>query len=198
MMANLAPKQSRALAVAILALVIIAAYLVLVQPYRQAYVEYQTRLARADEQLFKYRSLIDQQDRLREQLEQLKNLPQFSEYYFQEDTPALAYAALQNLVKRAVSKSGGKLVSTQTITSKTSHEGLVPVTVKVSMKGTIETLYTLVHALEGRSPLLFLDKVSIQSTSAATRRRYKTAVAPQLDIRFDLTGYIRSEEEQSA
>lgn len=193
---NLTPKQSQGLAIGLLILAILAAYLSVVRPYRQAYVGYQEQLASLQERLARYRALAASREAVLEQLKQLGDSPQLKEYFFSEPTTALASADLQQHVKQAIVSSGGRLVSTQVLEIR-SQEGAVPVTVKVSMRGPIEAVQQLFHTLEASQRLLFVDSVTLRQQSRRRRRiarRPNQAVivaGPELGIEFELTAYAR-------
>jgi general secretion pathway protein M len=142
--------------------------------------------------------MIDRHDALTERLEQLRGLPQFNDFLLNQSAPNLAAAELENRVKTTVAQRQGRMISMQMVPTTATPEGLLPVTIKISARGTIETVQALLHALESGTPLLFLDNVEV-APSRGTRSRYqRTIAAPQLDISFDLTGYIRAEEGQGA
>ena len=197
MTTSLKPAFSRALAAALLVLALVAAYHAVAGPYLETYSAYQARFVDLESQVSRYEALIRQQGELSAQLERLQSTPEYKGYFLQEHTPALAFAALQNRVKSAIAASGGRLVSTQTVAEKTAYENIAPVTVKVHMQGTIETVYKLFHVLEGGRPFLIIDDLAMRSSGVGHITGSRT-LAPQLKIQFNLTGYIRLEKSEGA
>ncbi len=190
MMRDLTPLESRVAAIGLLVLVLVGMYLVMVRPYvnmKRAYAE--SRVI-AQDRLLRYRAQASRREAILDQLEKIKSSEQVKGYYLAQPTPALASAEIQAKVKQAVRASGGQLVSTHVVAAQTDV-GTVPVTVKVGMKGAVESVRKLFHSLESGRPMLFIDNVTLR---ALTTRRYNRRLKqkpPQLDVRFDLTAYVR-------
>jgi general secretion pathway protein M len=194
----LPPAASRASAVGLLLLVLFSMYMLLVRPYLDAFTESRQRIVDLQYQLARYQAMIDRRDDLNQRIEQLRALPQFTDLLLPETAPNLAAAALENRVKSALAQRQGRMISMQMVPTSQTPQGLMPVTITIDAQGTIETVQSLFHALESGSPLLFLENVALKQ-SRSSRRRYPGMIAPPLvDLRFNLTGYIRVQEDQGA
>lgn len=184
-MRTLTASQSRALAIALLVVVVLAGYLGLVRPYVETYGSYREDIAMLQDRLVRYRAVASMRDVIAERFAQLRDDPSMAVNFLAQETPALASAELQQYVKRAIGQSGGGLVSTQVVPSE-QKAGIVEATVKVRMRGSSDTVQKLFYRLEAGRPLVFIDNVSLRTTG-----RSGVAKGQHLDVRFDLTGYLR-------
>jgi general secretion pathway protein M len=191
MIDRLTPAGKRAAALALLVVALALAYLAVIGPVIGRYRDYEERIDDLSHRLQQYRSLAQTRAVNQRLLDQLKRRDQAKRYYLSEHKPALASAELQGLVKRAVERAKGELLSTQAMSDQPG-EGYAKVTVKVRMQGDIEALQKVLHALESSRPLLALNNVVIEPASV---RRAPDPEGPNaatvLAISFDVTGYTR-------
>jgi len=176
------------LALGLLALVLVAAYAILVVPYTAYVASARDRVSALGDQLLRYRSLVSMEDTVREALGKIESDESAASDFLDATTPALASADLQQYIKTAVQEAGGNLVSTQALPSDEDAE-LVGATVKVGIRGNSNTLYTLLYTLEERQPIVRIDNLQLRGL---TRSGMVTNDGDRLDIRFELTGYLRS------
>lgn len=117
--------------------------------------------------------------------EQKPSVPQAT--YLQGETEALAAADLQNRIKQIVEGEGAVLVSSA---FRESGEDLplTPITVTARMRCSTVALHRILFALESHQPVLFLDRVLIQSRHRPGRPLRDEN--EELDIDFDVTGYL--------
>jgi general secretion pathway protein M len=186
---SLTPVQSRALALALLALLLGGLYLGAVRPYLERYHSSGAELVLLQERLAVLQRVVASRDAVSARLERVAALEARQQGYLTGETAPLASAELQEYVKQVVLASGGRLISTQAVPAEL-QAGLVPLTVKVAMRTDTEGLQRVIHALESGRPLLFLDNVVVRSLGAG-RVRAGAATGESLDVRFDLTGYMR-------
>jgi general secretion pathway protein M len=133
----------------------------------------------------RYKSAEQELTQLEKQLEQLLQLYlNHKEAFLEEKQQTLAAADLQQYLKKAIQSHAGKLVSTQPIND-INQKPFLKVTIKVHMRGNINTLQKTLYQLESSSPRLFIDNVIIQRRNPTGRGKQL-----QLDIRFDVNGYI--------
>lgn len=193
---QLPASRRQLLAVGILLIFLLILYLFLVRPYLEAYNEHESQLITLQERLQRYQSVAGSRALIEQRLKEVANNPQTRDFYLSQETVALASAELQQLVKEAVVSSGGRLISTQIVQHQTQNS-TPPVTVKVTMRGTIEAVHESFHRLESGRPLLFLNDVTVRGIATArysARRRYRRSSnadeeGPALSVSFELTGY---------
>ncbi len=136
----------------------------------------------------RYKSAEQELIQLEKQLEQL--LHQYlnhKEDFLEEKQQTLAAADLQQYLKKVIESHAGNLVSTQPITD-INKKPFPKVTIKIHMRGNINALQKTLYQLESSRPQLFIDNVIIQRRNPMGRG--KKLNIDQLDIRFDVNGYI--------
>ncbi|MEQ8938132.1 MAG: type II secretion system protein GspM, partial [Gammaproteobacteria bacterium] len=104
----------------------------------------------------------------------------------QASSNTLAAAEMQNLLKVILEQNNANLVSAQVMNE--NKEELYPrITVRAFVKTDIEGLRSMLYALSTNSPLLIVDNINIQ-------KRQGSQTDDMLDIRFEISGYIKSLE----
>ena len=100
----------------------------------------------------------------------------------------LAAADLQRLLGLLIDETGATLVSTQVLPG-TDDESVFPeITIKVYMRGAIESFRQLLYRFDSGQPLLFVDNLLVQKRQRGDERARRDA--GQLDIRFDVSAFI--------
>ena len=189
MTARLTPGQSRAAALLLLLLCLGAAYVLLVAPTLAVYRTQAEEIDDLSHRLGHYQRLAGNRAALEQSLQQLKRSGPASGFYLQDRTTALAAAELQARVKGLIEHAGGGLVSTQPLVG-TGVEAGREVQIRVRMRGGMDALREVLHALEYGTPLLLLDNVSIVKARRVRRRAASDSQGP-LQVNFDLTGFVQ-------
>ncbi len=190
MTVQVSPPLRRLAALAILAVLLTAAITGLVVPLVSAYADAertvaQERAAVAHAQL----SGIDP-DALKAELARLRDQRGPVPGTLQSANESLAAAELQNRLKSAIETAHGELRSVQGLPSRVEG-GFRRVTVRGQAMLRIAGLRAALYDLESASPLLFLDNVEINARPDKSGRP-GAAEDPNLDVRFDLYGYMRA------
>jgi general secretion pathway protein M len=111
---------------------------------------------------------------------------------FRAATPALAGAELQNQLNALISAAGAKPLSSAFRES--SSEGLLTqIAVTVRLRCSLDALLRILHGLEGRSPLLFVENLTVQARRPLGRSPRE--VAGELDVELDVFGFLESAPE---
>ena len=193
--------RDRWLAIGLLLALLVLVFLIVILPLLSLTAEYRES---ADDLAFKL-------DRLKRVAAQKKPLLQEvvllkeehaerSDNFFSQPTTALAGADIQKIVKDAVTKTDGTLISTQLINrqlakntaSPTIGATPQPIVVRARIKGDIEMLRALLIELASVKPLLFIESLTLRAEKK--RRNPKTRkleVSDQLNINFEVVGYYR-------
>lgn len=154
----------RAAALAALAAALAAGYAVLVLPLVVAHRALDERSAAQGHRLAQYRRAALERAHDTRQLEEARQRDAAAPYYLAEQGPALARAELQGLVKRAVEEAGGELLSTQGLpVQKDERE----VAVRVRARGDVRALSSMLYALEGALPVLFVRTLAVDAAGEA-------------------------------
>lgn len=167
-------------------------------PWWERTSDLERQIASKEEQLFRYRRLIASLPRLRAELEQERNNEDFKAFYYEAETPALAGAQLQRELKDLVHAAGARLVNAQFLPAGAGEQP-PRVRIRTQLQGKTEELLDLLFALEQARPFLFVDQMSVRSTTRRTTRATRRARGRrasarnqsqgQLTIRLDVFGY---------
>ena len=183
----LTQKQRQLLALTILAAVLVAIFTLAVAPLWAINRHYLNTIDHLDNRLEILERTAAAGSELRAQREQLKRSLDSNRHYLKSTSDALAAANLQGIITRIARSKGMEVLSTQ-ILPVGEEADFTRVTLKVRVRGTLDNTIKLFHALETGQPYLFLDNVSVRSSSRSRRRNVPTA--PMLNVDFDLIGYM--------
>jgi general secretion pathway protein M len=184
---------SRTLAVLLLLAVGLAAYQLLVLPVAAAYRGAAEAIERSQGLLQRYQALAAQRDELARLVAQQEEVAAGSEAYLGGQSDALAAAALQDQVRRAIERAGGELRSTQILPARAADNaaGVRRASLRLQLGVDIEGLETLLYQLEAGEPYLFIDQITIRE-GRMRRGRGDVAPDPTLDVNLEVYGYWRS------
>lgn len=143
--------------------------------------------------LQKMRKIAGEKDYWLNRLVEIKKQGKTEGRLIARDTAALASADLQTLIKEAVNKAGGELISTQVIPEH-KEDQFTRVAVKLRMTGSTQVLRDVLHAFESGHPILFVDNLNIRPiriSQPVLPGRKPGKVADKLSVDFDVIGYIR-------
>lgn len=199
---NLDARQQQQAALALLLLVALLAISLIIIPLFSLFWHQGERLKQLENQLDRYQTLSGQLEQTEKQLQQLRASTPDDKLYLPEQRPALAQAWLQQHLNRQVAQSGGQLVSIQNAPS--ASDGPLPeVMLQVHLRGDLNELVPLIHALESGTPALFIEELVITATPrrptirnnrvVVRRQSARVQEVPSLDVRFNLLGYTRQE-----
>lgn len=188
MIEKLNPQQRRLLALAILVLALGAVFSVTLVPVLLANRHYQDSIAGLESRLQRLQRAAAIGDTLQSQYEQLKGSQTTDAQYLKSNSPALAAAELQRLVKRILVAKNAEVVSTQILTTR-QEEGFDRVSLKVRIRGELENIVQAFHVIETGEPFVFLDNVSVRA-SRGRRLRGQTPTRQTMDIDMELIGYM--------
>lgn len=182
------------LSAGVLLLLLVAVGAVVFLPWWAQMQHYDERAVELTERLARFRALSARRPLLESQLQQVRLQHRKNEYYIDAATPAVAAAVLQRKVKQVAESSGGELLSTQNLPQNPAEKPM-QIAIRVRMSGDVSGLVKTLHELEGGRPLLFVDNLSIRSRKKVRGRRKNRTVVYRLDVRFDLSGYLRGDAE---
>ncbi|WP_462329594.1 type II secretion system protein GspM [Thiohalocapsa halophila] len=148
------------------------------------------------DQLVRYQRLVATLPSLRAELAREQANDDFKAFYFDAETPALAGARLQSEVQEMVRGAGARPISTQ-ILPVDEEEQPQRVRIRTQLQGTTDELLDLLYRIESARPFLFVDQMSIRSTTprrSNVRRRVSRRSSQRevgmLTVRLDIFGYI--------
>ena len=189
-MVQIESRHHRCIISVLLLIVLLVLLLVtVIGPWWARMSEYDDQAASMAERIGRYQRLIDSKADLRAELAGFRQQQVKRGYFLNAGSRELAAAELQKRVKELVAPAGGTLVSTQTITqSNAADDGKV--VVRVRMKGGVDSLSAVLHAIESDKPLMFVENLTVRSRKTVRGRRGARKTVYNLDVNFDLASYL--------
>ncbi|WP_375056546.1 type II secretion system protein GspM [Zobellella sp. DQSA1] len=200
---NLSARQQQAAALGLLLVVVMLAFSLAIGPLFGLFLRQGATIGQLEDQLNRYQRLSAELEQTERALQRLRADTPDTGLYLPERRPALASAWLQQHLNRLVSRSGGQLVSIQNAPLAT--EGPLPgVVLRVHLRGELDQLVPLLHALESGQPALFIQglvitanprrpAIQVNRNIVIRRQDPRLRQIPSLDVRFDLIGYAQRE-----
>ena len=188
------PEKRRPLAIGLFVAVLLGIYMLTLHPFVLKHIALNEQIADQHRALDQFRALVGQRELYAAALQDINSYQAGNTYYLTETAQNLAAASLQRTVNNAVQRLGDdpgcQVISLQNVQSR--EEELFPrVTVKARMRCRMDALRDLLYDLESSTPLMFVDNVNVYR-QRARRRRGKIVTPSHLDVRFDLSAYMRA------
>jgi general secretion pathway protein M len=185
-MTQLTPKQSKAAALALLALVIVLAIGAIALPLWLLNQRYDLAVEDAATRLQRYSKIVGMQEGLKKKAAEVGAL-EANHHFLKSASPALAAAELQERAKTILEQNGGKFNSIQVLPHK-DDGAYRQVSVNLQLMAPLRVVKALLYALESSPPYLFVGNFSIRTTYNPSA--YSTFIGEQdVNVQFDLTGY---------
>ena len=182
------PRQHALLAAGLMLIAAGLLYFILVWPSLAGRTIFLERLERVQFQQQKLAETVALTPFLEKELAVLSNLEINQPGFLEQKPRDLAAADLQRQLSLLIDAAGGSLVSTQVLPNKEEEDIFPAITMKMHVRGAIESLRQILYRFDTGQPLLFLDNLLVQ------KRRRSDEPAPRdadlLDIRFDVTAFI--------
>lgn len=174
----------------ILILIVYSIYFLLIQPALETRKKNIDSFESLAFQLKKYNNIKQKTDSLDIQIRRLKESNPNNLDFIKNKPRALITADLQKLLKSLIETNEGSLISIHADPkANVKEENFSNITVKIHMRGNIEALRTILYKLAVNKPLLFTDNIMVRKNMNNSRRQSERN-KDQLEIRFDVTGYI--------
>ena len=202
-MAQLLPdkEQQKPLAWLLLLVAVIVFYYVFIHWAVIRHLEINDQAQQRHDQEVRFRQLIAQRDQLQEQLREVRQSQSESDLFLAETNANLASSELTTRLKDIINNQGREetcqVLSNQNMNNR-DEERFERVTIKVRMRCEVEDLSEVLYELESGAPYLFVDNLTI--FRQVTRRCVGRELVEEkmLDVRFDLSGYMRGETKVQA
>ena len=178
--------QSRALALVLALIALLAIIATLTTPLVLVHRYYDLKLADLEDRLARYQRVAASREELTRRLAQMRALDG-RRFYLKNAGPALAAGEIQELEKSLIDANGGRLASMQIQPHK--DEGVFRrVAVNVQVLGSIGTMQNILRSLETREPFLFVDNLNVRALGSDAAKDAATSDTG-LVVQFDLIGY---------
>jgi general secretion pathway protein M len=192
------PLLSRTLAILLLALVIAGAWILLIAPVFEKQATYRDEIDRSKQLIQAFEARQEKVGMLRQELDTLRNDRSRKAAYFTARNATLAAAKLQSRIKSLTQAAGARLTSSQVLSGDTKKGELQRVTVRAHMVGSVEAVRSVFHTLETAQPYVFIDNVTISSSTtkrSARNRKGNQGRNGQLTVRYEAYGFLWRENE---
>ncbi|MBX3690807.1 type II secretion system protein GspM [Dokdonella sp.] len=193
-MLELRPKDGRLLAVILLAIVVLLVYLLGVHSWFVApHIGYFGEMRDLREQQQKFARIALERPAIEQRLAEVRSYEQGNQAFLAEADANAASAGLIQRLKQAQSDHTDarrcSVVSTQSF-SGGQEELYKRITMQARLRCDMESLAAILYDLENGKPYLFVDQLMIYKQQTYVPPGGKPVASP-LDVRFNLSGYLR-------
>jgi len=185
MIGKLDKKQSRRVAVAILAGAVIALLTITAGPVWLANASRQAALDDAHERLQRYQQIAARDQELLPQYQALLQKQRSAGNHLRSETSAVAGAELQRLVKTITGRNQAQILSTQLLPV-SEEQGFLRVALKVRLRGNLTAILQSLYEIETGDVFMFVDDVALRDNMIGR----STAQIRPMDAEFELVAYM--------
>ncbi|HTS21498.1 MAG TPA: type II secretion system protein GspM [Casimicrobiaceae bacterium] len=190
----LPPRQSRMLAVALLALAVLLTLGVLLTPFLLLHRHYDRAIDALQERLDVYRRVAAQTPELKRTLETLRSRDG-RRFFLQNLAPNLAGAELQDLVRAAIENNGGRITTIQ-IAQPREDGRFRQIGVSVQLFATTPNLQKVLYTLETQTPYAVVDNITVRPLNAFRGFKPPPGAEPELSVMLDVSAFTFVEGEK--
>ena len=187
MIGKLQKKQSRQLAIGILAGAVIGALAITAGPVWLANASRQAALDDAHERLGRYQQIAERDQELLPQYQALLQKQRAAGNHLRSETSAVAGAELQRLVKAITGGNKAQILSTQLLPV-SEEQGFLRVALKVRLRGTLPSILQSLYDIETDDVYMFVDDLALRDNMTARARQQN--IIPPMDAEFELVAYM--------
>jgi len=180
--------QQRLLAITILMVAVVSLLAMILLPIWSVNSTYTGRIEQQQELLARLEKLAAQHDTLRTRHQALQQSRTGSGQTLVSDSPAMAAAELQRIVKTTTGRNAIQLMSTQILPA-VEEKDFTKIALRVRIHGPLSGLVEAIYDLEAKSLFLFLDNLTMYPASTRIRLRTGAASRP-FEASFDLVAYM--------
>jgi len=193
--ASLKQGNSKLTAILLLVIALILVYLLCFHWFILSHLAYGEEISELESQLDRFREVAAQKERVEAQLELLQGRRTESNLFLTEadfNEAAAAMSERLSLMLGSFADDSCQIVSRQPVRARVV-ERFEKVTVNVRMRCDIEDLMQMLYSLETGAPMIFAEELTVIKPRARRRTNQQgVADAQALDIRFNMSGYLRT------
>ena len=176
-------------------LIPVALLLGIALPWQKRMADLAEEIQEAQARVERYERQLTTIPRLKAELERERNNEDIKAFYFHAPTAALAGAQLQGTIQEMVQAAGARLVNSQFLPAEGDKQP-PKVSIRVQIQGETQALLDVLYSIEQARPFLFVDQLSVRSTTRRERRDRRPSgegtpiqTLQELTIRLDVFGY---------
>ena len=189
---TLSQGANRALALLLLFAVATAAYFGIAAPIVAEFDESANTIIDLEFRIARYAQVLKEKPVLEKRLSKIVGGSSLKKHLLPGASAQLAAANLQNRLKKLITRSGGTFVSAQTLDAASAGK-LEEVVVGLKLDAEIDTLKTILYAIESDIIHLVLDNVSIRAKDDRSSGKLGSIRAVKMKVALQVKGYRRNE-----
>lgn len=189
-------KSSKTTALLLLAIAVLMIYLVFFHWFVLRHKAYAEEIGDMREQLTRFQTVAAQRGTLQERLGKIRNSQEdagmFLDYPSFDEAAAAISGSIGDMV-RLQADGSCQIVSRQPVRSRV-QERFEKITVNVRMRCNAEDFLKVLYSMENNIPLMLVDDLNAirpRTRSRTSSRQAQAQTAGALDIRFNVSGYLR-------
>jgi len=187
-------RNSKTTALMLLAIAFLLVYLLLFHWFVLRHLEYAEEIDELRAQLVRFQTVASQRESLQTQLSQIRSSQNDEGLFFEYPSFDEAAAALSGNIGdmvRMQAEGACQIVSRQPVRPRV-QERFEKVTVNVRMRCDAEDFLQVLYGMETGMPLMLVDDLNVIRPRTSSRARRQQAKAQgALDIRFNVSGYLK-------
>jgi general secretion pathway protein M len=188
--------NSRLTAILMFVIAVILIYLLGFHWFILRHFDYSDEISELSSQLGRFERVAAQREEVEGQLEQLQGRRSETNLFLEEIDFNEAAAGMSERLNQMVTtqaEESCQIVSRQPVKAR-EVERFEKVTVNVRMRCNVEDLMKVIYSLETGVPMIVADELTvIKPRARRSRRNQSTSSTTALDIRFNMSGYLRSQ-----
>lgn len=187
-------KNSKTTAFLLLAIAVLLVYLVFFHWFVMRHKEYAGEISDLRDQLSRFQTVASQRTALQERLGKIRNSQEDAGLFLDDPSFDEAAASISSSIGDMVrihADDSCQIVSRQPVRARV-QERFEKITVNVRMRCNAEDFLKILHSMETNMPLMLVDDLNIIRPRTRSRaRNQQESVQGALDIRFNVSGYLR-------
>lgn len=177
---------SKLLAIGLLLALLLLAWLIVIRPYVNYFAEQYYSIERANHKLIALNYLIKKEEDINTLYRSIKNNRSLERVYLGKAGGVVAEAKLQGIVRRLIEKNQSNMIQSSLISYNSDDKKAV--TIKVTMRGSIESAYKIFYELENSRPVMIINNIELTRMSKGYSRNVKNE---WLNSVFEITAYVQ-------
>jgi general secretion pathway protein M len=140
--------------------------------------------------LKRYQTILKKQPELTKNFADLSQKYSEQNYFYINETIALASAELQTFITATISAAGGQIIRKNT-SSKPLEDNFTRIIIEVNMTVTIDALRTILYDIETATPLIIIDNIRIKTGAKRTNSNTKKLESGYLlTVNFKASSFV--------
>lgn len=188
------PGKGKPVAIGLALFALLVVYFLVFHGVVAAHIAYASEIADLKDNELRFRQTAQQRPQIEQRLAEVRQFQAGANYFLPEDSFDLAAANLNSKLKQVISDKARDPQRCQLISSQNERPAAVEpyqrVVVKVRMRCDLDELTEILYEMENATPFLFISELNLYQQIMFQGGMPQPNLG-DMDIRFDLSGYIR-------